>query len=74
VPPLYFAQGPPGSRTRYRSLGERDITFPVRSEACTLEDIIAELEQTRAPERAGRPMGAQEDPAAFEKLRTGGYM
>ncbi|NNM92183.1 MAG: sulfate adenylyltransferase subunit CysD [Candidatus Eremiobacteraeota bacterium] len=58
---------------RYRSLGESNITFPIRSEADTIEKIVAELETTREPERAGRAMdGESED--AFERLRTGGYM
>jgi len=58
---------------RYRSLGESDITFPVASTAATLEAIIAELEVTRVPERAGRAMD-HETEDAFERLRVDGYM
>jgi len=66
---LYFAE----NGWRYRSLGEYDITHPVRSDASTIEGIIAELETTKAPERAGRAMD-HESEDAFERLRTSGYM
>ncbi len=67
--PLYFSK----NGKRYRSLGDRDITFPIDSDAGTVEEIIAELEQTRAPERAGRAMD-HESEDAFERLRADGYM
>lgn len=63
-----------GQVMRFRSLGERGITWPMASNAATLVDIISELETTRAPERAGRPMGADEDESSFERLRADGYM
>jgi sulfate adenylyltransferase subunit 2 len=66
---LYFAnQG-----KRYRSLGDSDITFPIASGASSIEEIIAELETTRVPERAGRAMD-HESEDAFERLRADGYM
>ena len=58
---------------RYRSLGERNITLPVASTATSIEEIIAELASTNAPERAGRSMD-HESEDAFERLRTAGYM
>jgi sulfate adenylyltransferase subunit 2 len=67
--PLYLAK----NGTRFRSLGESNITFPIASNADTLEKIIAELEVTRDPERAGRAMD-NESEDAFERLRTTGYM
>jgi len=67
--PLYFAK----DGKRYRSLGEKNITEPIRSHASTIEDIIAELEATKAPERAGRTMD-HESEDAFERLRSSGYM
>ena len=75
---LYFAPGVrgPGSGKpgkRYRSLGDEDITFPIDSDAATLDDVIAELEATRTPERAGRAMD-RETEDAFEQLRAEGYM
>lgn len=67
--PLYFAK----DGKRYRSLGDQDITFPIDSNATTIEEIIAELEATRAPERAGRAMDHEAEDA-FERLRSAGYM
>src|SRR5262244_564994 len=50
--PLYLAR----DGKRYRSLGDTDITFPVASQARTVDEIIAELDITRTSERAGRAM------------------
>jgi sulfate adenylyltransferase subunit 2 len=58
---------------RYRSLGERNITQPMASNAASVDEIIAELEATRAPERAGRTMDHEEEDS-FERLRSGGYL
>jgi sulfate adenylyltransferase subunit 2 len=67
--PLYLAR----DGMRFRSLGESNITVPIPSQAETLDDVIAELEATREPERAGRTMD-HESEDAFERLRTTGYM
>lgn len=69
VVPLYFAR----DGWRYRSLGEKDITRPIRSNAATVDEIIAELAVTRQPERAGRLMDFDSEDS-FERLRAGGYM
>ena len=69
IVPLYLAR----DGKRYRSLGEKNITFPIDSNAATIDDIIAELETTRSPERAGRAMD-HESEDSFERLRTSGYM
>lgn len=82
VVPLYFAreynrfEGEDfgGKMMRFRSLGEKGITWPVESDADTLDKIIAELEVTKVSERSGRPMGADEDESSFERLREAGYM
>lgn len=66
---LYFAK----DGKRYRSLGDQDITFPVPSTADTLDAIIAELESTKIPERAGRAMDHEAEDS-FERLRRAGYM
>ncbi len=58
---------------RYRSLGEKNITFPVESTASSIEDIIEELQTTKTSERAGRAMD-KETEDSFEKLRARGYM
>jgi sulfate adenylyltransferase subunit 2 len=67
--PLYLAR----DGKRYRSLGEKNITVPIPSNASTIEEIIAELEATREPERAGRLMDHEEE-NTFERLRAAGYM
>jgi sulfate adenylyltransferase subunit 2 len=66
---LYFTK----DGKRYRSLGEEEITHPIASEATTIDDIIAELESTRVPERSGRAMD-HESEDSFERLRAAGYM
>lgn len=63
-----------GKMMRFRSLGEKGITWPVESSADTIEKIIAELKTTKTSERSGRPMGADEDESSFERLRADGYM
>ena len=69
VVPLYFAR----DGMRYRSLGEKNITFPIESNAATIDDIIHELETTKTSERAGRAMDHEAEDS-FEKLRAKGYM
>ncbi len=69
IVPLYLAQ----DGKRYRSLGEKNITFPIESTASSIDEIIEELEHTREPERAGRAMD-NETEDSFEVLRSGGYM
>ncbi len=66
---LYFAK----NGKRYRSLGEEEITHPIDSDAATIDDIIAELEVTRVPERSGRAMDHEAEDS-FERLRAAGYM
>jgi sulfate adenylyltransferase subunit 2 len=70
VIPLYFANA---RGERYRSIGCYPCTFPIRSEARTVTEIIAELRATKTPERAGRAQD-KESEDAFEKLRRDGYM
>jgi sulfate adenylyltransferase subunit 2 len=67
--PLYLAR----DGKRYRSLGEKNITSPIQSRASSLDEVIAELELTREPERAGRAMDHEREDA-FERLRAAGYM
>lgn len=82
IVPLYFArsygeffgQDYGGKMMRFRSLGEKGITYPVPSDAATIDEILAELRVTKVSERSGRPMGADEDESAFERLRADGYM
>ncbi len=82
IVPLYFAtpydvfegQDFAGQMMRFRSIGERGITWPVPSNARTIDEIIDELATTNTPERGGRPMGADQDESSFERLRRAGYM
>jgi sulfate adenylyltransferase subunit 2 len=67
--PLYFAR----NGKRYRSLGDRDITSPVASNAASIAEIIDELKSTNTSERAGRAMDHEREDA-FERLRASGYM
>ena len=67
--PLYLAK----DGKRYRSLGDADITFPVPSQARTIDEIIAELDVTKTPERSGRAMDHEAEDA-FERLRASGYL
>lgn len=66
---LYLAR----NGKRYRSLGEKNITFPVESPASSIAEIIHELETTNTSERAGRTMD-KETEDSFERLRASGYM
>ncbi len=72
---LYFAREDKDTSKmmRYRSLGEKNITFPVESTASNIDEIITELETTNTSERAGRTMD-KETEDSFEKLRARGYM
>lgn len=82
IVPLYYAKAYTefegrdfgGKMMRFRSLGEKGITWPVESSAATIEEIITELRTTKTSERSGRPMGADEDESSFERLRADGYM
>jgi sulfate adenylyltransferase subunit 2 len=57
----------------WRYIGEKNITVPIKSDAASIDEIIAELAATREPERAGRVMD-RESEDSFERLRTAGYM
>jgi len=66
---LYFSK----EGKRYRSLGDKDITFPVESNASTIDEVIEELKTTRVSERSGRAMDHEAEDS-FERLRADGYM
>lgn len=82
IVPLYYARtynqfegrDLGGKVMRFRSLGEKGITWPIESTAASIDEIIAELRVTKVSERSGRPMGADEDESSFERLRAEGYM
>lgn len=66
---LYFSR----NGKRYRSLGCAPCTAPIESNAATIKEIIAELENTRISERDGRAQDKEAEDA-FERLRADGYM
>ena len=73
VVPLYFDHG---DGTRYRSLGCYPCTTPVRSNAATVAEIVAELRTgqfAHIAERAGREQDKEGD-GTLETLRREGYM
>lgn len=70
VIPLYFANE---RGERYRSLDCYPCTFPIKSNARSVPEIIAELRHSRTAERAGRTPD-QESEDAFEKRRRDGYL
>lgn len=70
---LYFDNG---KGERYRSLGCYPCTFPVKSTAKTVKEIVQELKTgkfSNIAERSGRAQDA-EDGGGLETLRRGGYM
>jgi sulfate adenylyltransferase subunit 2 len=69
VNPMYFAE----DGQRYRSLGCEPCTFPIDSDAKTIDEVVEELRTTKIAERSGR---AQDKEKAFtmQKLRALGYM
>ncbi len=69
IVPLYLSR----NGMRFRPLGEKNITFPIKSAASTIDEIIAELEVTKTSERAGRSMDSETEDS-FERLRQSGYM
>ncbi len=66
---LYFAK----NGKRYRSLGCMPITFPINSDADTVEKVVEELKTIKTAEREGRGQD-REDAYALQKLRAKGYM
>ncbi|MBI1871213.1 MAG: sulfate adenylyltransferase subunit 2 [Chlamydiae bacterium] len=73
VVPLYFDQG---KGERYRSLGCYPCTFPVKSIAKNVKEIIGELKTgkfSNIAERSGRAQD-KEDGGGLETLRREGYM
>lgn len=67
--PLYFAK----DGYRYRSLGCTHCTVPLKSNANSIDKIIAELRGTKVEERSGRQQD-KEKAYIMQKLRSLGYM
>jgi sulfate adenylyltransferase subunit 2 len=69
VNPLYFAK----NGKRYRSLGYKEVTVPIPSNAKTVDEIIEELKKTDLPERVGRALDKEKE-YVMQRLRELGYM
>ena len=69
VNPLYFAK----NGKRYRSLGYKEVTVPIPSNAKTVDEIIKELKKSKIPERAGRAFEKEKE-YVMQRLRELGYM
>lgn len=69
VHPLYFAK----DGKRYRSLGYKEVTKPVESNASNLDEIIEELKTTQVAERSGRCLDKEKE-YVMQRLRELGYM
>lgn len=69
INPLYFSR----DGKRYRSLGCTQCTVSVESNAKNIDDIIAELQNTKIAERSGR-MQDKEQENVMQRLRALGYM
>ena len=70
--PLEPGERPETRRVRFRTLGCYPLTGAIESEAETVEEIVAEMEASRASERQGRLIDADE-PAAMERKKKEGY-
>lgn len=69
VNPLYFAR----NGKRYRSLGCRPCTEPVKSNVTNVDDMIEEIRKSKIDERSGRAQD-KEEAHAMQTLRALGYM
>ena len=58
---------------RYRSLGDKDTTVPIESQASTIEDIITEIEKSTDTERICRVTQDNSEKYGMEKIRTIGF-
>ena len=61
------------ARVRYRTMGDANLTAAVRSEADTLEKIVAEIGATRLTERGATRGDDRVSEAAMEDRKREGY-
>lgn len=67
--PLYLAK----DGKRYRSLGYKEVTHPIKSNADTIHKIIEELKTSEVGERSGRELDKEKE-YVMQRLRELGYM
>jgi len=70
--PLEPGEAPELRRVRFRTLGCYPLTGAIESNANTIEEIVAEMLQTRVSERQGRLIDSDEA-ASMEKKKREGY-
>ena len=70
--PLQPGEKPELRRVRFRTLGCYPLTGAVESEASSVEDIVAEIENSRFSERQGRLIDNDET-ASMERKKREGY-
>jgi len=70
--PLDPGETPQERRVRFRTLGCYPLTGAIESEAATVEDIVAELQQARHSERQGRLIDGDAE-ASMERKKREGY-
>ena len=69
---LQAGEEPQMRRVRFRTLGCYPLTGAVESDAETLDDVVAEMAQTRSSERQGRVID-HDAAASMEKKKREGY-
>ncbi|MBU6146887.1 MAG: sulfate adenylyltransferase subunit CysD [Actinomycetales bacterium] len=70
--PLQPGEVPQLRRVRFRTLGCYPLTAAMLSDATTLDDLIAEVEQVRLSERAGRLIDGDRE-SSMESKKVEGY-
>jgi sulfate adenylyltransferase subunit 2 len=58
---------------RYRTVGDMTCTAAVESTACTVDDIIKEIKESKISERGATRMDDTLSEAAMEDRKKGGY-
>ena len=69
--PLEPGEKPQLRPVRFRTLGCYPLTGAIDSTAATVEDVVAELQQTRQSERLGRLIDEDEQSSMERKKREG---
>ena len=70
--PLAPGETPRMTRVRFRTLGCYPLTGAIRSDAATLDSIIAEMRRSRSSERQGRVID-HDEAGSMEKKKREGY-
>jgi sulfate adenylyltransferase subunit 2 len=71
--PLIDGEVPFTERVRYRTVGDMSCTGGVRSEAATIEEVVAEIAVTRITERGETRADDRVTEAAMEDRKKAGY-